>query len=103
MATAAIPGPPRDTMPRRDTRQLRKVDARQRARDVVAQNSHFHGRAESFQFVLRSDTLIVRGCVPSFYLKQVLQTVLMRIDGVRLIDNQVNVVACDGLSSVRNY
>jgi len=101
MVTAAIPGPQRDTTPRRDAPQLRVFDVRQRACDVVAQHSHFHGRAGSFQFVQRDDTLVVRGCVPSFYLKQVLQTVLKEVDGVRSIDNQVDVVACDGLSSVR--
>jgi hypothetical protein len=101
MVTAANPVPLRDSTPRRDSRQLRKADVRQLAREVVAQHSHFHGRAGSFQFVQRDDTLVVRGCVPSFYLKQVLQTVLRTVDGVRSIDNQVDVVACDGLSSVR--
>jgi hypothetical protein len=43
----------------------------------------------------------VRGRVPSFYLKQVLQTILMRVEGVGVVDNQVDVVSCDGLSSVR--
>ena len=53
-----------------------------------------------FQFVQQDDGLIVRGCVPSFYLKQVLQTALMKVEGVHWLDNQVNVVCCDGLSSV---
>jgi BON domain len=43
--------------------------------------------------------LIIRGRVPSFYLKQVLQTLLRGIDGVDQIDNQVDVVSSSGLSS----
>jgi hypothetical protein len=35
----------------------------------------------------------VRGTVPTFYLKQLLQNVLKDVDGVRAIDNQVAVVA----------
>ena len=38
---------------------------------------------------------------PSFYLKQVLQTLLRNLDGVKQIDNQVDVVTSTGLSSVR--
>lgn len=46
-------------------------------------------------------TLILRGQVPSFYLKQVLQTLLTQIDGVSRIDNRVDVTSSTGLSSVR--
>jgi len=41
----------------------------------------------------------LRGRVPSFYLKQILQTWLRRLDGVEQIDNQVDVVSATGLSS----
>jgi hypothetical protein len=41
------------------------------------------------------------GRVPSFYLRELLERVLMRVNGVRRIDNHVDVVCCDGLSSVR--
>jgi hypothetical protein len=44
----------------------------------------------------------VRGLVPSFYLRRLLEKVLLRVDGFQSIDNQVDVVCCDGLSSVRN-
>jgi hypothetical protein len=40
--------------------------------------------------------LIVRGAVPTYYLKQILQHVLKGIDGVRLIDNQVQVISATG-------
>jgi hypothetical protein len=70
------------------------------AREVVARHGHFRGRLEMFQFVQCEDVLVVRGAVPSFYLKQVLQSVLKCLESVRRIDNQVVVVSCDGLSSV---
>jgi hypothetical protein len=68
---------------------------------LLARHSHFHGRAEHFQFSEEDGVLMVRGCVPSFYLKQILQTVLSDLDGVCWIDNQVEVVSPNGLSSVR--
>jgi hypothetical protein len=36
--------------------------------------------------------LIVRGQVPTFFLKQVLQRTLMELEGIERIDNQVEVV-----------
>ena len=72
-----------------------------RAREALASHCHFRGRADGFKFENDGDVLTVRGRVPSFYLKQVLQTILKRLDGVRMVNNQVDVVCCDGLSSVR--
>lgn len=72
-----------------------------RARKQLAQHSHFRRRAESFEFLKLGDTLVVRGRVPTFYLKQMAQTVLRDLDGVRWIDNQIEVVASGGLSSTR--
>ncbi len=43
--------------------------------------------------------LTLRGRLPSFYLEQVLQTLLRDIEGVDLIDNQVDVISSTGLSS----
>ena len=45
--------------------------------------------------------LTLRGQLPTFYLKQVLQTWLRDLDFVEHIDNQVDVVSALGLSSVR--
>jgi hypothetical protein len=44
--------------------------------------------------------LVIRGRVPTFYLKQLLQDALKEIEGVRRLDNRVEVVAVQGLSSV---
>ena len=46
--------------------------------------------------------LTLRGSAPSFYLKQVLQSILRDVPGVRRIDNRVDVVSAAGLSSVRH-
>ena len=87
------------TIPTRIMRQqeaLRKVE--QCAHALVNAHPHFHGRAAQFEFVCREEVLVVRGLVPTFYLKQVLQTMLKDLDGVSLIDNQVTVISPDGLS-----
>ena len=53
----------------------------------------------TFRYV--QGVLILQGRLPSFYLKQVLQTLLRELEGVERIDNQVEVVSATGLSSVR--
>lgn len=88
----------------RETKQRRRPSAisiERRAHEALASHGHFRGRAEGFQFENDGGILTVRGRVPSFYLKQVLQTILKRLEGVRKVDNQVDVICCDGLSSVR--
>ena len=74
----------------------------QLARQVLDRHCHFRGRVDGFQFENREGVLTVRGRVPSFYLKHLLENVLLRVDGVQSVDNQVDVVCCDGLSSVRD-
>ena len=44
-------------------------------------------------------TLTLKGRLPSFYLKQVLQTLLCDIEGVEIIDNQVDVNSSTGLNN----
>jgi hypothetical protein len=75
-------------------------NARETARSILAQHSHFHGRVDNFEFVVVDCILVVRGCVPSFYLKQVLQTLLQDMAGIRRIDNRVDVISVEGLSSL---
>jgi hypothetical protein len=75
----------------------------QAAYEIVASHCNFHGRARGFEFEQNGDVLTIRGCVPSFYLKQVLQGLLKNLEGVDRIDNQVEVINPEGLSSVRTY
>jgi len=46
-------------------------------------------------------TLILEGRVPTYFLKQALQEFLGRVPEIVRIDNRVDVVSSDGLSSVR--
>jgi osmotically-inducible protein OsmY len=36
--------------------------------------------------------LILRGCLPTYYLKQVAQAVVARVEGVRQVANEIDVV-----------
>jgi osmotically-inducible protein OsmY len=36
--------------------------------------------------------LVLRGCLPTYYLKQVAQEVVVSVQGVERIDNQIQVV-----------
>lgn len=47
-------------------------------------------------------TLKLEGCVPSFYMKQILQTMLRDLEHVERIANEVDVVSSTGLSSERS-
>jgi hypothetical protein len=100
MVAAVVRKPVRNVVVRASSTQSPVGEVEWMAREVVARHDHFRGRIEMFQFVQCEDVLVVRGAVPSFYLKQVLQSVLKCLEGVRRIDNQVVVVSCDGLSSV---
>jgi BON domain len=73
----------------------------QAAYEIIASHHCFHGRARSFEFDQNGDVLTIRGHVPSFYLKQVLQVLLKNLEGVERIDNQVEVVNPQGVSSVK--
>jgi hypothetical protein len=70
------------------------------ARAIVDAHEHFLRRADRFEFRFRKGRLLVKGCVPSFYLKQQLQSALRDIVTYCPVDNQVSVVSGFGLSSV---
>jgi len=40
----------------------------------------------------REGVLVLRGCLPSYYLKQVAQEVVARLEGVERIENQIEVL-----------
>jgi len=70
-----------------------------RASEALASHPHFVGRSAVLQLENDGKYLVVSGSLPSFYLKQLVQEVLMRVDGVERIDNRIDVVQCNGLSS----
>jgi hypothetical protein len=70
-----------------------------RARSVLEKDSRFRGRELHLDIHFEHGTLVLRGRLPTFYLKQLLQTLLKGVDDVRQIDNQVDILSSDGLSS----
>ncbi len=79
---------------------LRSDNVLRQAQTLIESHPQFVGRSRLFKFEYDGDTLIIHGAVPTFYLKQMLQTTLRNLDGVRLIDNRVSVglnCACDSL------
>jgi len=71
------------------------------ARDLIASHDHFRGRADTFEFICQDNVLVIRGRVPTFYLKQLLQDALKHLKGVHRIDNRVDVFASQGLGGIR--
>jgi hypothetical protein len=41
----------------------------------------------------RDGVLVLRGCLPSYYLKQVAQEAVARLEGVKAIDNQIQILS----------
>lgn len=74
-----------------------KREIERRAYEILDSHPHFHGRADGFELVYGKDALVVRGKVRTFYLKQMLQTVLKDLSGIQRIDNQVKVISDYGL------
>jgi hypothetical protein len=64
-----------------------------RARHIVEQHAQLGRRSNALQFAVEGEMLVVRGSVPTYYLKQLVQTALKGLEGVRRIENQVEVVA----------
>ena len=69
------------------------------ARRRLCRSSHFHLREMTCDSNCR--VLSISGRVPSYYLKQVIQSLLMGIDDVEQLVNDVDVVNTAGLSSVQ--
>jgi len=79
-----------------DTRQFVEACVRQRLENCPY--SFYYNRV-SWRF--ERGRLILTGIVPSFYIKQMLQTLLKDIQHVRQLENHVDVVSATGLSSER--
>jgi len=70
------------------------------ARQRLERNCQFGYYFRNVECCFEDGVLHLRGRVPTFYMKQVLQTLLRGIDEVEQIDNRVEVVSSSGLSTV---
>lgn len=70
-----------------------------RAKKSIEQNCPYAFCFRFLRFSSRNGVLTVQGCLPSFYLKQVLIAHLRRIEQLQRIDDQVDVISARGLSS----
>ena len=77
-----------------------RVDAGVRERLGNCSYSHCFDRV-TWCFV--RGTLTLEGCVPTFYLRQILQTMLRDLEHVERIANEVAVISSTGLSSERRW
>lgn len=67
------------------------------ASDCLGASSHLFLR--HVRCHLEGDAVCLEGKVPSFYLKQTAQSLVKAIDGVRRVDNRLQVVSAYGVSS----
>jgi hypothetical protein len=59
--------------------------------EVLSRDPHLRDNARLLQIEEQNGTLVVAGRLSSFYLMQVLQTVLGKLDGVKSIENRIDV------------
>lgn len=63
----------------------------ERTKQLIDQHPHFRGRGHLFEFVFTDGVLMISGRVPTFYLKQLLQHAVQRVQGVRQVNCRVDV------------
>ena len=69
--------------------QLSDSTIQQKVGSAIHSNPHFPARSVSFHAV--EDRVILEGVVGSYFQKQMAQEAVLRIDGVRQIDNRLRV------------
>ena len=77
-------------------------DVLEHVHSTLSLSCHFARHRREITCDYAEGVLILRGRVPSFYLKQVLQSLVSDTPGVHRIDNRVDVVSPVALSSVRH-
>ncbi len=70
------------------------VELRELAMQLLEAHPAFRWRRDMWgiQIEAHGDTLVLNGCVPSWYLKQLLQETLRHLDGVGSVENRAVVV-----------
>jgi hypothetical protein len=77
------------------------AEMEQAAREWIAENCPYQYYFRYVEFQFYKGVLTLHGRVHSFYLKQVLQSVLGELPEIERVDNHVEVVSSVGLSSVK--
>jgi osmotically-inducible protein OsmY len=85
--TGAVPS--RDGRPAAEQRAATPIERSAKRR--LAESGCYARQFEQITVRWRDGVLTLQGRLPSFYLKQVLQTLLRNVEGVNRIDNQVKV------------
>ena len=61
----------------------------ERARRTLEESELFRGRSSNIRISESDGLLVLEGHLPTYYLKQMLQTLLRDVEGVQNIDNKV--------------
>lgn len=89
--------PGRENSLRTDAAELiRRVEA------VLCDQPSLRGHMGKLSFELEDGTLKLRGSLPTFHLKQVLQATLRNLPGVSTVENRVEVSAPRGTGQVKS-
>lgn len=79
----------------------RADDTLEQVHERLSQSCHFSRHWREIVCDFDDGILTLRGRLPSFYLKQILQSIVKDVPGIARVNNQVDVVSAAGLSSVR--
>jgi osmotically-inducible protein OsmY len=72
------------------------------ARQYLESHPHFRGRAAGVSIAHEGPSLVLTGCLPTFYLKQLVQEAVRHVPGVQSVYNHIDVVNPNGISSARS-
>jgi osmotically-inducible protein OsmY len=72
-------------------RPIRPAEITERAESELRRNAYFALKNIACEY--QNGVLILTGCLPTYYLKQVAQEAIARIDGVERVDNRIEVVS----------
>lgn len=79
----------------------RSGDTLEQVHERLSQSCHFSRHWREIVCDFEDGILTLRGRLPSFYLKQILQSIVKDVPGIARVNNQVDVISAAGLSSVR--
>ena len=63
------------------------------ARLIVHLESKLAGRVSKLQLLFRDNTLVLRGLAPSYYVKQLVQELVMKVSELPLLINEIEVLS----------